>query len=206
MTKSAFTERTSKRRKGYPSETHVKRGRRVVHGDKELFEKLGRNDLCPCGSGRRFQKLLPAQQTVRRFAARPLLLGNNRVSWLCQHRHDHYLTAKMLRGSAAPMCAKSMTWRGNLILIWGYAPTVWGVAPKRFHCLPEVHRPCSTSGGKAAEKIRIFWRGATAECSPVFQSRVGRNSVFVAERRLNLARFFKAGLADKIMFSSRSDD
>lgn len=52
-------ERTSKRRKGYPSETRVKRGLRVVHGDKELMEKLGRNDLCPCGSGRRFQALLP---------------------------------------------------------------------------------------------------------------------------------------------------
>lgn len=33
---------------------------RVVHGDKELIEKLGRNDPCPCGSGRRFQALLPS--------------------------------------------------------------------------------------------------------------------------------------------------
>ncbi|MGH6714137.1 MAG: SEC-C metal-binding domain-containing protein [Bradyrhizobium sp.] len=49
---------TRKRRKSFPSETHVKRGRRVVHGDVELIEKLGRNDLCPCGSGRRFQDLL----------------------------------------------------------------------------------------------------------------------------------------------------
>ncbi|MBX9952381.1 MAG: SEC-C domain-containing protein [Candidatus Obscuribacterales bacterium] len=32
----------------------MKRGRRIVHGDKELVEKLGRKDLCPCGSGRRF--------------------------------------------------------------------------------------------------------------------------------------------------------
>jgi len=48
----------SKRRRGFPSETRVKRGRRLVHGGKELFEKLGRNDLCPCGSGRRFQALL----------------------------------------------------------------------------------------------------------------------------------------------------
>jgi hypothetical protein len=47
-------EITSKRRKGYPSETQVKRGVRVVHGNKELFEKLGRNDLCPCGSNRSF--------------------------------------------------------------------------------------------------------------------------------------------------------
>jgi hypothetical protein len=59
---STAFERTSKRRKGYPSETRVKRGLRVVHGDKELLEKLGRNDLCPCGSGRWFQALLPAQR------------------------------------------------------------------------------------------------------------------------------------------------
>ena len=44
----------SKRRKGYPSEAQVKRGLRTVHGDKTLHEKLGRNDLCPCGSGRCF--------------------------------------------------------------------------------------------------------------------------------------------------------
>jgi hypothetical protein len=49
---------TRKRRKSYPSETHVKRGRRFVHGDVELIEKLGRNDLCPCGSGHRFQGML----------------------------------------------------------------------------------------------------------------------------------------------------
>jgi uncharacterized protein YecA (UPF0149 family) len=47
-------EITSKRRKGFPSETQVKRGVRIVHGDKELTEKLGRNDPCPCGSGRSF--------------------------------------------------------------------------------------------------------------------------------------------------------
>lgn len=47
-------EITRKRRKGYPSETQVKRGVRIVHGEKELIEKLGRNDLCPCGSGHRF--------------------------------------------------------------------------------------------------------------------------------------------------------
>jgi uncharacterized protein YecA (UPF0149 family) len=46
----------SKRHKGYASETHVKRGLRIVHGDKQLEEKLGRNDLCPCGSGKRFKK------------------------------------------------------------------------------------------------------------------------------------------------------
>lgn len=46
-----------KRRKGFPSETKVKRGRRGVRtelGLKEFVEKLGRQDLCPCGSGKRF--------------------------------------------------------------------------------------------------------------------------------------------------------
>jgi uncharacterized protein YchJ len=54
---SAF-EPSSKRRRGYPSEKAVKRGNRLVHGDKELQEKLGNNDLCLCGSGRCFQKVL----------------------------------------------------------------------------------------------------------------------------------------------------
>jgi uncharacterized protein YecA (UPF0149 family) len=58
LTKIFPFERTSKRRRGFASETQVKRGRRVVHGDKELQEKLGRNDLCPCGSGHRFQEVL----------------------------------------------------------------------------------------------------------------------------------------------------
>ena len=59
-TTSPAFELTRKRRKSFPSETKVKRGRRFVHGDVELTEKLGRNDLCPCGSGRRFQGLLHA--------------------------------------------------------------------------------------------------------------------------------------------------
>jgi uncharacterized protein YecA (UPF0149 family) len=51
-----FFEPMSKRRRGFPSETKVKRGVRIVHGDKELAEKLGRNDLCPCGSGKRYKR------------------------------------------------------------------------------------------------------------------------------------------------------
>ena len=46
----------SKRRKGFPSETQVKRGVRIVGAGKELREKLGRNDPCPCGSGGRFKQ------------------------------------------------------------------------------------------------------------------------------------------------------
>jgi hypothetical protein len=41
----------------------VKRGLRFVHGDKELIEKLGRNDPCPC-SGLRFQALLPEERPL----------------------------------------------------------------------------------------------------------------------------------------------
>ncbi len=58
-TTSRAFQRSSKRRRGFPSETHVKRGLRVVHGSKELLERLGRNDPCPCGSAKRFQELLP---------------------------------------------------------------------------------------------------------------------------------------------------
>ncbi len=73
-------EITSKRRRGFPSETQVGRGHRVVHGDKELIEKLGRNDLCPCGSGRKFPRLLPAHRPLRRLTAEPLLSASDHRS------------------------------------------------------------------------------------------------------------------------------
>jgi hypothetical protein len=61
---SAF-EITRKRRKRFSSEARVKRGDRVVPGNKEPIEKLGRNDPCPCGSGGRFQALLHAFWRIR---------------------------------------------------------------------------------------------------------------------------------------------
>ncbi|MEM7663874.1 MAG: SEC-C metal-binding domain-containing protein [Pseudomonadota bacterium] len=69
---------TSKRRKGFNSETHVKRGYRSVKGgEKELVEKLGRNDLCPCGSGKSFQEMLPQ---IRALSMGPIATntGGNR--------------------------------------------------------------------------------------------------------------------------------
>ena len=71
------TEPMSKRRRGFPSETRVKRGLvRTVGGDgsnqKVLEEKLGRSDPCPCGSGRRFQTLLSATGKLGRDAPRQL--------------------------------------------------------------------------------------------------------------------------------------
>lgn len=74
-------EITSKRRKGFPSETQVKRGVRIVHGFKELTEKLGRNDLCPCGSGRSFQAVLPAFRSLRRRPTKPLFSANRNSTY-----------------------------------------------------------------------------------------------------------------------------
>src|SRR5690349_16518677 len=49
-TTSAPFEPMSKRRKGFPSETRVKRGHRAIKGGEvELVEKLGDRDPCPCG-------------------------------------------------------------------------------------------------------------------------------------------------------------
>jgi hypothetical protein len=60
----------SKRRRGFSSEAQVKRGDRSVKGGtKELCEKLGNNDPCPCGSGRRFQELLPQQRPLSTASA-----------------------------------------------------------------------------------------------------------------------------------------
>ncbi|MBY0566285.1 MAG: SEC-C domain-containing protein [Hyphomonadaceae bacterium] len=42
-------------------------------GDVELIEKLGRNDLCPCGSRRLFQTLLHEERPLRRRRAEALL-------------------------------------------------------------------------------------------------------------------------------------
>ncbi|WP_221236713.1 SEC-C metal-binding domain-containing protein [Novosphingobium taihuense] len=39
----------------------------------ELLERLGRQDPCPCGSGKRFQVLLPALWPLRRRLAARLL-------------------------------------------------------------------------------------------------------------------------------------
>ena len=70
-------EITSKRRKGFPSETRVKRGVQIVHGDKQLTEKLGRNDLCPCGSMRRFEELLHAHRQLRWPVEEPLFSASS---------------------------------------------------------------------------------------------------------------------------------
>ena len=42
-------------------------------GEKELVEKLGRNDPCPCGSGKAFKRCCLAASRFRRLGARRLL-------------------------------------------------------------------------------------------------------------------------------------
>ena len=53
-----FFEPMSKRRRGYPSETQVKRGVRIVHGDKLLEEKLGTKRPLPVRFRQALQKML----------------------------------------------------------------------------------------------------------------------------------------------------
>jgi len=96
-------ERTSKRRKGFPSETQVKRGQRVVGGEKYLVEKLGRNDPCPCGSGRRFQEMLFASKAVRRFCSGRLLL--DRVPIV----HNELKQLMLYVSVASLVCASGVT-------------------------------------------------------------------------------------------------
>ena len=80
MTRPGF-EVTSKRRKGFPSETRVKRGLRFVRGgEKELVEKLGRNDPCPSGSGKRFQALLHDQRPLSTGAS-GRIIGGSGAPW-----------------------------------------------------------------------------------------------------------------------------
>ncbi|MES2753235.1 MAG: SEC-C metal-binding domain-containing protein [Pseudomonadota bacterium] len=49
---------------------------RFVHGDKELVEKLGRNDPCPCGSGRRFQAMLSGRGPAAMVLSATTTSGN----------------------------------------------------------------------------------------------------------------------------------
>ena len=44
---------------------------------KEDVEKLGRNDLCPCGSARRFQAVLHGYRAVRREQPKLLLSASS---------------------------------------------------------------------------------------------------------------------------------
>jgi hypothetical protein len=119
-------EVTSKRRKGFPSEARVKRGDRVVGGSKELLEKLGRNDPCPCGSGHRFQTLLHAHWRVRWLRPRALLLGSWRGAGFAS-RNEPLRTApnsalqrtgthKVLGRGRPSLCFTQGRWRARVLM------------------------------------------------------------------------------------------
>ena len=50
---------------------------RIVHGDKVLIEKLGRNDPCPCGSQKSFQKVLHAKRPLSTARSAIIINGSN---------------------------------------------------------------------------------------------------------------------------------
>jgi hypothetical protein len=66
MVTSRFFEPMSKRRRGFPSETQVKRGVRIVHGNK-LLEGEARSQLSL--SVRKRSPLRPSCRTGRGFAS-----------------------------------------------------------------------------------------------------------------------------------------
>jgi DNA-binding protein HU-beta len=98
-------ERTSKRRKGFPSETQVKKGLRIVHGDKELREKLGRNDACPCGSMRKFKNCCMRSGCFRRLSRHYFFPRVKRVGSI----PIHIETSRSELPNSGPMPAKKLT-------------------------------------------------------------------------------------------------
>ncbi|WP_211243429.1 SEC-C metal-binding domain-containing protein [Chitiniphilus eburneus] len=48
-------------------------------GEKELLEKLGRNDPCPCGSTRSFQTLLHGQRLLSMAAGAMTISADQRL-------------------------------------------------------------------------------------------------------------------------------
>ena len=101
-------ERTSKRRRGFPSETGVKRGHRSVRGgEKELLERLGNNDPCPCGSTRRFQALLPQRRQLSTAPAAPTT--SDLIGWNHRHRGRAARHAPATRATAVRLRPVSST-------------------------------------------------------------------------------------------------
>jgi SEC-C motif-containing protein len=99
-----LVEPMSKRRRGFDSEAQVKRGRRSVKGGaKELSEKLGSNDPCPCGSGRRLQELLPEQRPLStESAARTTTATSLRSSEEEQRVSAPRAEVRLLSGALTP--------------------------------------------------------------------------------------------------------
>jgi len=71
-------ERSCKRRKGYPSETKVKRGTRVVTAKKNSSKNSDATPV-PVWLRRCFQALLPSHRQIRRHQPRPLFSASSQA-------------------------------------------------------------------------------------------------------------------------------
>jgi hypothetical protein len=127
----------SKRRRGFPSETRVKRGPRSVKGgEKELQERLGNNDPCPCGSGRRFQELLPEQRPLSTARVATTTSGS----------------ADALRGGKPPLfasVAQRTEHRASNPVVGGSNP-LGGFTPRRLY-------QCGRSAAQTATPAKPTW-------------------------------------------------
>jgi len=77
----------------------------VVHGDKELLEKLGRKDPCPCGSARRFHAVLLAQRLVlTAHCARTISATDAQLHrhWQARNAADNRRAEAVSHGLAVP--------------------------------------------------------------------------------------------------------
>jgi hypothetical protein len=79
----------------------VKRGDRIIGNGKELIERLGRNDPCPCGSERRFQTVMYARRRFR---------------WVGPRLLPSRLTSRFGAPSAAPIGRDDVCGRAALVV------------------------------------------------------------------------------------------
>jgi hypothetical protein len=109
-----------------------------VNGNKELIEKIGRNDPCPCGSGRRFQELLHVEQRFRRIRPASLLSGSEtakRVSgtW------DSACRVEITRGPDAP--------NGTPVESFTDVPRNWSITKPDRLCYRRASSPDNCDSG-----------------------------------------------------------
>ncbi|WP_363829505.1 SEC-C metal-binding domain-containing protein [Sphingobium sp. LMC3-1-1.1] len=77
-----------------------------MHGDKELIEKLGRNDPCPCGSGLRFQAVLSGDGLLS-MAPNAMIIGEIDPAGAGESQPRIRLRQHFGRSSAIIVCLKA---------------------------------------------------------------------------------------------------
>jgi tRNA-splicing ligase RtcB len=79
----------------------------LVGGTRELVEKLGRNDPCPCGSARSFQALLPAQRLLL-TASTATTIGVDRPTMKDKLMETNYLQEEVPGGVPIKMWTRGV--------------------------------------------------------------------------------------------------